>query len=222
MSKQAPFGQTAVYSATPPTLADGDGAGLQVDSSGNLKVSGEITGADIEIGAVEIKDGTTDARATAKVDNAAAGTPTPLSVGGKYNLAAQTYDDGDQVTTQYDVNGNLKNSLGTLIAGEDLTINVLKVEQRFSYNAVIAADTLIKTGAGFLHCITFSQNDAAPTAGTIIIYDNTAESGTQIFNWSVLTTTFMPFTVFFDCSFATGLYAGFTTTGDVNVSVSYR
>jgi hypothetical protein len=48
------------------------------------------------------------------------------------------------------------------------------------------------------------------------------EAGTQIFNHTFTTTPFTPFTVFFDASFATGLYVGFTTTNDVNVSVSYR
>src|SRR5258708_1957823 len=98
---QTKNGQPAVYNASPPTLADGDGSALNVDASGNLLVSGIVTGSDIEIGAVELKDGTTDARVTAKVDNAAAGTPTPLSTGGKYNASAPTYDDGDQVTNQY-------------------------------------------------------------------------------------------------------------------------
>lgn len=105
---------------------------------------------------------------------------------------------------------------------EDNTNNVAKVEQRFSYVA-ITGDTAVKSGSGFLHTVTFAPNDSAPTAGSIIIYDNTAESGTQIFNWSGITTTwFVPFTLTFDVSFSTGLYVGFTTTGDVNVTVSYR
>lgn len=112
--------------------------------------------------------------------------------------------------------------LRTLIAGEDLTNNVLKTEQQFSYKAVIAADAQIKAGAGFLHTVTFSCNDAAPTAGSIIIYDSLTETGTQIFNHTFTTTPFVPFTLIFDCVFATGLYIGFTTTADVNVSVSYR
>jgi len=118
--------------------------------------------------------------------------------------------------------GSGKTSLATTIAGEDLTNDVQKIEQRFSYNAVITADAQIKAGAGFLHCITFSCNDAAPTAGSIIVYDSLTEANTQIFNHTFTTTPFVPFTVFFDVTFATGLYIGFTTTADVNVSVSYR
>lgn len=96
-----------------------------------------------------------------------------------------------------------------------------RFSNRFTY-ILVAADALVKTGAGILHTLSFSQNDAAPTAGSIIVYDNTAESGTQIFNWSLTTTVFMPFTIILDVEFATGLYVGFTTTNDVNVTVAFR
>jgi hypothetical protein len=107
------------------------------------------------------------------------------------------------------------------LAGEDVTNDVTKVEQRFSGQHV-TADTLIKTGDGFLHSLTFAQTDAAPTAGSIIVYDNTAESGTKLFEWNLTTAVFVPFTVTLDVAFATGLYIGFTTTSDVAVTVSVR
>lgn len=84
------------------------------------------------------------------------------------------------------------------------------------------ADFLHRTGTGVLHTITFSCNDAAPTAGTYILYDNTAESGTIIFSHTFTTTPFVPFSVTLDCAFSVGLYSGFTTTADVNVTVSWR
>lgn len=124
-------------------------------------------------------------------------------------------------STYDSVNGAVKSTLATKIAGEDLTNDVIKAEQRY-IGTVVAADTLVKTGAGFLHTLTFSCNDAAPTAGSIIVYDNTAESGTQIFNHTFTTTPFMPFSVTLDVTFSTGLYIGFTTTNDVNVTPSYR
>lgn len=111
--------------------------------------------------------------------------------------------------------------LATGIAGEDLTNGVLKVEERFSY-VNISADTAVKSGAGFLHTLTFAQIDAAPTAGSIIVYDNTAESGTVIFSSTWTTAVFYPTTITIDASFATGLYVGFTTTADIGVTVSYR
>ena len=84
------------------------------------------------------------------------------------------------------------------------------------------ADTLVKTGPGELHSLTFSESDAAPTAGSIIIYDNTAESGTAIlYSETFTTTTFRGYTVVLDVAFSTGLYVGFTTTADVNCMVAY-
>lgn len=112
-------------------------------------------------------------------------------------------------------------TMGSALAGEDLTNDVLKVEQRFSFSNV-TADTAVKAGAGFLHTVTLMPTDAAPTAGSIILYDNTAESGTIIGTITVTTAWLAPVTLTFDCSFSTGLYVGFTTTADVNVTVSYR
>ncbi len=112
-------------------------------------------------------------------------------------------------------------NLATKLSGEDQTNDVIKTEQRFS-GLNTTADTLVKSGTGFVHTLTFSQNDAAPTAGTIIVYDNTAESGTILFSNTFTTAVFNPFTVILDMTFTTGLYVGFTTTADVNCTVSYR
>jgi hypothetical protein len=86
----------------------------------------------------------------------------------------------------------------------------------------VSADALIKTGAGKLHSIIISCDDAAPTAGTLIVYDNTAESGTQIFDTTFTTTPFAPVCLIFDIKFSNGLYAGFTTTADVNVTFCFE
>lgn len=83
-------------------------------------------------------------------------------------------------------------------------------------------DTLVKTGSGVLGRLIISCNDAAPTAGSVIVYDNTAESGTEIFNHTFTTTPFAPVSLNFDAAFNTGLYVGFTTTADVNVTVCYQ
>jgi len=86
----------------------------------------------------------------------------------------------------------------------------------------LVSDTLVFTGKGQLHTVTFSQNDAAPTAGTIDIRDGVAAGGgTLIFSWTLTTAVFMPFTLFFDVPFTNGLFVDFTTTGDVNVVCTY-
>lgn len=91
----------------------------------------------------------------------------------------------------------------------------------FDYK-LVAADTLIKTGTGVLHSVTITCGDAAPTAGSVIIYDSLTETGTQILNHTFTTTPFAPVCAVIDAAFATGCYVGFTTTGDVNVTVTYR
>lgn len=146
----------------------------------------------------------------------------PVKTGGVYNSSAPTLTNGQRGDTQMDVNGNQLVSLATLIAGENLTTNKMVVEHNYSYQSPVVADTAVKSGAGFIHTVTISQNDAAPTAGSIIIYDNTAESGTQVFNWTLTTAVFNPVTIILDIAVATGIYIGFTTTGDVNVQMSYR
>lgn len=118
-------------------------------------------------------------------------------------------------------NNALKVTLATTLAGEDVDADRVKVEQRFLPSQV-TADALVKTGEGFLHTLTFSQTDAAPTAGTITVYDNTAESGTKLFEWNLTTAVFVPFSVTIDAIFSTGLYVGFSTTADVAVTASYR
>ena len=80
---------------------------LKVNSDGELAINLETS--DIEIGAVEIKDGTTDNRQSIKVDNATAtATPTVALVGGVYKATEDTYDDNDASPLHMDSTGNLK------------------------------------------------------------------------------------------------------------------
>lgn len=129
-------------------------------------------------------------------------------------------DDGE--TTQTEVNS--LHPFPVKIAGpqSDDGAGIIRFEQQFSYKYCAGVDTPIKTGPGLLHSLTFTQIDAAPTAGTIIVYDNTAESGTIIFSSTWTTAIFYPTTVTLDVQFLTGLYVGFTTTADIGVTVSYR
>jgi len=133
------------------------------------------------------------------------------------------YHNGTQwVAGTADSNGNQSVTQGTLLAGEDTTNDVTKVEFQGTYQSVITADTQVKASSGLVYSIEFAPNDAVPTAGTIVVYDNTAESGTEIFRWAVAATAFTPISIPLNRSFGTGLYVGFTTTADVNVTLSYR
>ncbi len=142
---------------------------------------------------------------------------------GEYSTTAPTLStDKSYGNVQIDTRSNIKTTLGTLIAGEDLTNDILKVEERYSYSGIKTADAQIKASAGFIHSINISCNDAAPTAGSIIVYDNTAESGTQVWNETFTATAFRGYSIILDVVCSTGIYVGFTTTADVNVQISYR
>ncbi len=152
----------------------------------------------------------------------AAAVGNPVLTGGKYNATPQTFDDGDVSNLQSDSKGYLKITEQYAPVYEDNTNGKAVIEHRYTSSGSITADTLVKTGAGLIHTIIFSCDDAAPTAGTFTLFDNTAESGTEIFSHTFTTTPFMPFSIVFNHTFSTGLYAGFTTTADVNVVITYR
>ncbi len=121
----------------------------------------------------------------------------------------------DQVTLyQEDSNGYGMVTVGTKIAGEDLTNDVLKVNQVFNDTYIsTATTTVVKTGAGLLHTIVVCGG----TAGTVIIYDNTAGSGTILASFD---STNALATYTFDCSFATGLTI--VTAAATKVVVNWR
>ncbi len=135
-----------------------------------------------------------------------------------YNTTAPTLVNGQEVKPQADVNGNQKQTLATLIAGEDLTNNVLKVEERFSYASYSTAQTAttIKSGAGFLHTVTILGG----TAGAITVWDNTAGSGTTILPAFTPGNVTVPVTLTIDAIFSTGLT--FTTAAATVIEFSYR
>lgn len=197
------FGVAGIYNATPLSLSDEEAAALALDSAGRVIM------------------GLGGSSSYSVDDTAMPATPAILPVGGEYRASATTYTDGDATVLQTDVNGNLKITNATLQAGEDLTNDVQKVEHRYSYTR-LAADGQIKAGAGFIHTLTFACADAAPTAGSIIVYDSLTETGTVIYSETFDTTAFRGYSVLLDVSFATGCYVGFTTTADVGCTVSFR
>lgn len=189
----------AVYHTTPTTRTNNQGGPFEADAYGNLGVAGTLA------------DGQTNTR-------------NPVLTGGEAQdpTALPTATTaGKIVRFLTDLSRRLIVTLGTTIAGEDLTKDVLKVEQRFS-RARATADSLLVTGAGFIHTVTLSPLVAVPTAGLATVYDNTAESGTVLFSeWMFATTPGHSVTL--DCTFGTGVYVGFDgTLANVAVGISYR
>lgn len=88
------------------------------------------------------------------IASASADSGNPLKVGSKYNASAPTFTDGNRADLQSDVNGNLKATLATLIAGEDLTNNLLKVGGNVASGATDVGNP-VKAGGRY--------NSSAPT-----------------------------------------------------------
>lgn len=89
----------------------------------------------------------------------------------------------------------------------------------YSYNNITAAaptTTVVKTGAGILHMITFNK----PTATCVAtVYDNTAASGTVIGTITVPASP-QPVSLIYDAYFTTGLTIT-TATAASDITVTY-
>lgn len=172
---------------------------------------------DNQIPSLLIKDASTNE--TVAVTNGS-GSPSTTPSGSasvplaKYNATPTTRTEGQFGVLQADTLGNLKETLGTTIAGEDIPNDVTKVENRNNATYIsTATTTVVKTGAGLLHTITVQGG----TTGTIIGYDNTAASGTILFSFD---TTVALATYTFDVSFAVGLTV--VTSAATKLTVSAR
>lgn len=90
--------------------------------------------------------------------------------------------------------------------------------QYVSVNITAAAPTatIVATGNGVLHTITFNK----PTATTVAtIYNNTAASGTKIGTITIPASP-IPVTLTYDCAFGTGLTIN-TATAASDITVTY-
>lgn len=108
-------------------------------------------------------------------------------------------------------NNSIMTALNELIAGEDLTNDVLKTEDRATYTN-ISASALIKTGAGRLKGFCVNSH----TSGTLKLWDNTSAATTVLLN----TITFNAGPTYFvlpDVEFGTGLYATIGGTADITI-----
>ena len=219
------------YAATSTTLqnavaADGNGTaasvydtglvGLQVTITGKARVDfeGSSDGGTTYAGIICLRSGSTGGY----VSNTSASGMYHCNVPGLSNIRTPVV--GWQTGTVTVVSNALTAPHNVLLAGEDQTNNVIRVEGQFSYKKIPHADTQVKASAGFLHTLS-CVSDAAATAGSIVLYDNTAESGTEILNMALGAVPYQ-FSLVLDVVFATGLYVGYTTTADVDCVVSYR
>lgn len=135
----------------------------------------------------------------------------PVKIGGYASTAIPTAVSAaaDRVNAFFDLNGRLA------------------VHQPFSTTRMSTnTTTTIKSGAGFLHTITFNNPDVMTTANeTITLYDNTAGSGTilALVNIDDGQGTVGAFTLHYDIVFGTGLTAVTTGSGTaIDMTFAYR
>lgn len=127
------------------------------------------------------------------------------------------------VITAASMYAQMPTSMTTLLSCEDQLKKICKVEQQFTSSGPKTADTLIYTGASLVHSLVCIGTDGTAAAGTIILYDNIAESGTKIFEWDVQAVAYTtPVVIPLNAIVANGLYLGYTTTNDVKCHVIYR
>lgn len=140
-----------------------------------------------------------------------------------------SFSEGASVPCSEDLSGNRRVTMGTTQAGEDVLINVQKVEQRFlvipggGSTSRISSDQLYKSGVGLIESIT-CNSDAAATAGTIAVLDSvSAGTGNVLYQLNVEAVAYTtPFTVWLHTPFSVGLFLDFTTTADMFCTLVYR
>jgi len=182
---------------------DGDYAPLQVDAAGALYVSNTTASGYAEDSV--FVDGSTVTLAGTEIDDPTA-------------LAAMT--EGDVGNVKGDLAGRLIITDGTQRAGENLGVNRMMVEEQHSATRC-TADTLVLTGSGYLHKLTFSASGAV-TAGLITVFDNTAESGTTLWSGEIQG-DIDPLTIELNSPVSTGIYVGYDgTIANVEVVATYR
>lgn len=129
-------------------------------------------------------------------------------------LASSTSTDGDYQDVKSDSIGAVYGREVYAPTYEDNAVGVAKMEQRFSYSYIsTATTTTIKSGAGFLHTITITE----AVASTIVVYDNTAGSGTVIASFVASAGVG---TYHLNVSFGTGLTI--VTAGASKLTTSHR
>lgn len=132
-----------------------------------------------------------------------------------YNATPPTLADGQASGLGVDVNQNLLGSMGTTIAGEDITNDVLKVEQRTLYLNGTASQ-LVKTGSGrFMGWVVNSHS-----SGTLKFWDAVTATAPILLN--TITFAAGPASWVFPVAiqFSTGLFV--TVGGTIDYTILYE
>ena len=132
-------------------------------------------------------------------------TTTPLAGTPHLKVSASSADSG----------GN--NAINSIIVRVSSIVRLGQLDTESNYrNLTTAATTVLKYGPGRLHRVIINDG---PPGSSIVIYDNTAGSGTIISTINTATIA-SPLSMEFGCPFSTGLTC--VMTGNVNVTFIYE
>lgn len=128
------YGNPARYNSTLPTITDGDGAAIAVDSNGRILLS-PVTGAS----ATQVQ-GTSAAGATTTQGN-------PVRGGAIYKATPVTRTDGQTADLTTDANENLNVTIATSLAGENLPLDTEGVTQKPVVSSVYSGSSFTNFAA---------------------------------------------------------------------------
>lgn len=218
LSGNVTIGDLALANAANPSLSEDGEYPLSVDLSGHLRVLDSAVVTAIGNGTVTLGQTTMSASVPVTLASDQSALAVSVSSGnvtvaniGQAAMAASipvviaSNQSAIAVTPE---NGNV-----TVING---VTNPVFTEESFLFsNIKTNTTTVVKSGAGILHSIVV--NTLGLVASSVIIYDNTAGSGTTIGTINTLT---LSGSFIYDLAFATGLTI--VTTGGVDITVTYR
>ena len=197
-----------------------DGAGNKITStSGALDVNiagGNVTlqASDIEIGAVELKNGTDDTRATITAANAlkvdGSAVTQPISAGATLDVIQVSGSNWSTSASQV--------GTWTVQPGNTQNTTPWRVESGFSFVNVTGANssTVVKTGSGVVHTVTINTRG---TGSTVALYDDIAGVGNKI---ATIDTTLSTTAFLYDVIFTNGLTAVTVGASGADLTISYR
>jgi len=142
------------------------------------------------------------------------------AVGGVYSSSPSTLSNGQFSQFQLDSLGNMQVNQYTRGAGEDLTNDVMKVEQQFSgYTTTTNGTALaVKSGTGYIDTIRFNRG----TNGTELkVYDALTVTGTPVED-ILLDATSTPFTQHVHRILTTGMTLVVSGNQAPYITLSYR
>lgn len=189
-----------------------------------ISVSGSNVKVDVSVGQSDSQDKITMSGGSGQIQGGVASGATdsgnPVKTGGVYNTTPPTLTNGQRGDTQMDQQGDTLMSLGTKIAGEDLTNDRMLTAPKYNYTNIPAgqATSVIKASAGILRSITF--HGAATATNTTTVYDNASGAGTVIARPAATAVT-APTTVTYDIAFTTGLTIITATANGCDMTVAW-